>query len=77
MKNLAKSKIFINLPKFQNVNTINNIENIKFQIFKTRIAFIKLRQVFIKVLIFWYFNPKYYIQIEINTLSYVINKILS
>lgn len=77
MKNLAKSKIFINLPKFQNANTINNIENIKFQIFKTRVAFIKLRQVFIKVLIFWYLNQKYHIRIEINALGYVINKILS
>ena len=40
-------------------------------------VFTKLRQAFIKALILNYFNPEYYIQIEIDASSYAINRIFS
>lgn len=36
-----------------------------------------LQNLFIQVLIFYYFDSKYYIYIQINTFSYAINKVLS
>ena len=45
-------------------------------IVKARLAFIKVRKVFIKPIIFKYFNPKCYIRIKIDTLSFVIKSIL-
>ena len=43
---------------------------------KIKKIFIKLRQMFVKVLILNYFDPKYHICIEISAISYVIGKIL-
>ena len=43
----------------------------------TNKIFIKLRQVFIKALIPNHFNPKYYIQIEIDVLGYAISEIFN
>ena len=44
---------------------------------KARLAFTKLRQVFVKVSIFYYFDPKYYIWIKMDALGYTIDRILS
>ena len=44
---------------------------------KARLAFIKLRQAFVKTLIFYHFDLKRHIQIETDILDYAINKILS
>ena len=37
-----------------------------------RLAFIKLRQVFVEALIFYHFNSKYHIKIETNISGYAI-----
>lgn len=53
--NFDKAKLLAN-------SIINfNIRSIKYLTINIRIAFIQLRQNFFKNLIFWYFNPKYYI----------------
>lgn len=44
-------------------------------IFGARLMFIKLRQIFIKTLIFYDINPKHDIQIKKKVLSYTIDKI--
>ena len=66
-RKLFKSK------KLQNTNTTKNLY---FLTLDVDIVFIKLRQIFIKVLIFQYFDLKYYIQIATNILSYTIRYIL-
>ena len=48
-----------------------------FLISRARLVFTKLRQVFVKVPILYYFDPKNYIWIEINVSSYAINEIFS
>ena len=45
--------------------------------FKARLAFTKLRQVFVKTLIFYHFDLEYYIQIETNVSGYSIGEIFS
>ena len=44
---------------------------------RARLAFTKLRQVFVKVLILNHYDPEYYIWIEIDTLGYTIGEVLS
>ena len=66
--------------KSRNLTYILNIRAIKKLIFlipNTKKAFNHLKQAFIKTLIFQYFGLKYYIQIKINALKYIINKVLS
>ena len=48
-----------------------------FLTFKARLAFTKLRQAFVKALIFYYFDPEYYIWIKTNALNYAIGEIFS
>lgn len=50
------------------------IKAIRYLIFNIEIVFIKLKQIFIKVLFLKQFNLKYYIWIEINILIYIISK---
>ena len=45
---------------------------LSFFISRVRLAFINLKQVFVKALIFHYFDLKYYIRIETNTLDNII-----
>lgn len=40
-----------------------------------RIVFMKIRQKFIQALILYYFDPKYYVWIEINLSDYIINRV--
>lgn len=42
-----------------------------------RLAFTKLRQVFVKAPILHHFDPKYHIQMKIDASKYAISKILS
>ena len=44
---------------------------------RVRLAFTKLRQVFVKALILHHFDPEHYIRIEKNVSGYVIGKVLS
>lgn len=48
-----------------------------FLTFKARLAFVKLRSAFIKVLILHYFDLKYHIRIKTNVLGYAIGEVLS
>ena len=48
-----------------------------FLILRTRLAFTKLRQAFVKALIFYHFDPKYYIWFETNASGYDIGGVLS
>ena len=65
---------------FRNLTRISNIRAIEKPIFQTPNAkntFNYLQLVFIKALIFWYFDLKSHIWIEINISSYAINKVMS
>lgn len=67
----SKNMIILNfLAKFKLL--IESSFRLSFLIPKGRLAFIKLSQTFIKVGILQYFNPDYYIYIEIDALGYVI-----
>lgn len=72
-KNFAKSKNPTNFSKIMDIN----VEATKFLISKARIAFIQLREVFIKALILQHFDLECYIQIETNISDYAIDGILS
>lgn len=48
-----------------------------FLTFEARLAFVKLKKVFIKALILYYFDLKYYIYIETNLLDYDISRIFN
>ena len=84
IKILAKLKSW-NLPKSKSrnffrskkVQTLSAIKKSNFLIFDIIIIFAKLAQTFIQILIFWYFDWKYYIQIKINTLHHIIENLLN
>ena len=44
---------------------------------KARLAFTKLRQVFVKALIFYHFDSEYHIRIETDISGYAIDGVLS
>lgn len=44
---------------------------------RARLIFVKLRQAYIKALIFYYFDSKSYIQVETDALDYAIDRVLS
>ena len=48
-----------------------------FFIFGARLAFVKLRQAFVKALIFYHFHPKHYIWVQTDVLGFVIGEVLS
>ena len=48
-----------------------------FFIASTWLIFTKLRQVFVKALILYYFDLKHYIRLETNTSGYAIGKVLN
>lgn len=50
---------------------------LRFLTSKARLAFAKLRQVFIKAPILNYFNLKFYIQVESNVSRYIINRVIN
>lgn len=60
--------------KSKNIETFNRLDLL---ISKIRSAFTKLWQAFIESPIFHYFNPKSYIEIEINTFGYVNSNVFS
>ena len=68
---LANSK---NLSKYKSIRAI---EKLNFLTLNTRKVFNFSKQVFTLVLIFQYFDLKYYIWIKINISNYTIRKILS
>lgn len=67
--------------KFKNGDFFLQFKNIKaelgFLTLKVRQKFIKLREVFVKAPVFYYFNPEYYIKIEIDISRYIMSRILS
>ena len=44
---------------------------------KVRLVFTKLRQMFVKAPILYYFDPEYHIQINIDASGYAIDQILN
>lgn len=67
-----------NLFKFQKFKSLIILSKaIGFLTFETSTAFSLLRQTFTKVSIFGYFDLKYYIKIEANTLGYAMSRTLS
>lgn len=76
IKNLSKFKKLIN-KKFKVLTYIKAIGNFIFLIFGTRKTQNHLRQAFINILIFQYFNLEYHIQIKIDASSYAIKKLFS
>lgn len=63
---LAKFKLLVELSPQSGFLTL-----------KARLAFAKLRQAFIKALIFHYFDLKCHICVQINALGYIICRIFS
>lgn len=63
------------LAKFIILQVIEMSCNLRFLIFKARLVFIQLRQVFIEVLISQHFNLEWYILIKTDILSYTIGKV--
>ena len=79
VRNLFKFKSLKN-DKSENLMCIPNIEAIGETMFLTpgaKEAFNFLRQVFIKAPILRHFDLKSYIQIETNTLGYILSRVLS
>lgn len=74
---MAKSKKQTQIKKVKSSRAKNLSQPKTFFTSNTRQAFIKLRQIFVEVLILNYFDLKHYVCIEINTSSYAINKILN
>ena len=72
MKNLVKSKNH-DFP----LNSRNREVETSFFIPKARLMFIQLKQAFIKAAIFYHFDPKCHIWIEIDASGYAIGGILS
>ena len=82
-----KSKIGGNKIRNNKVTKNNNYQKISkskkivcflvFLILGARLAFIKLRQIFVKTLILQYFDPEYHIWIETDVSGYIIGKIFS
>ena len=73
------SNLFKN-NKFRNLTRVSNIEATKkttFLNFNAKKVFNYLKQMFIKALIFWYFDLKNCIWIETIALSYAINRMLN
>ena len=77
------NKIIVNLSKnnkFRNLMHALNIEAIKKPTFlnsNIKKIFNHLKKLIIKALILWHFDPKSYIQIKIDELSYAIGRVLS
>lgn len=63
VKNLLQDKNIKKLAKSKKPDFLKskNITRLNFFTTKAKLTFTKLRQAFIKVLIFYYFGPKYYI----------------
>ena len=68
-KNLIKSKKLSKSKK--------TVELLDFLIPKARLAFTKLKQVFVKALIFYHFDSEYYIQVETDVPGYAIVGVFS
>ena len=58
-------------------NSRNRKVEIGFFTLKAKLAFIQLRQAFVKAPILHYFDPEYHIRIKTNISSYAIGGILS
>ena len=74
--NVAEEKNHQKISKFKKLFKPKKTK-LCFFIFKTRLAFTKLKQAFVKVPIFYHFDPKCHIWIEMDVLSYVICGIFS
>lgn len=70
---LAKSK----KPDFIKAKNIKSYTGMAFLTPKARLAFTQLKKVLIKILIFYHFNHKPFIQIKINTSNYAMSAVLS
>lgn len=79
IKNLVKVKnikILANFTKFVKTKA-NRDFKIGFFTIEVKLAFIQLRQIFIQILIFYNYHLKYYIWIETNIFSFVINRVFN
>ena len=79
--NPTKRKKLAKITKSKNhdflLNSRNREAKTSFFIPETRLAFIQLRQAFVKASILHYFNLECHIQIETDTLGYAIANVLS
>ena len=64
------------LSKSKNLSKSKDMVGLDFLTPKAKLAFTKLRQVFVKALILHYFDSKRHIQIETDVLGYVIGGVL-
>ena len=78
LKMMSLEKKFIKTSKFKNLSKSKKIiRSLDFLIPKTKLAFTKLRQAFLKAPIFHHFNSEYHIQIETDVLGYTISRVFS
>ena len=68
-KNLSKSK--------KSSKSKKTVRSSNFFIFRARLVFTKIRQVFVKAPILYHFDPKHYIWVETDVSGYAIGVILS
>lgn len=69
---LAKKKNYQKTFEFK-----KSVRSLGFFIFKDKLIFIKLKQAFVKTLIFYHFNLECHIQIKTNISHYTIDKVFS
>ena len=65
------------MSKFKNMSKFKKIVELDFLILRARLAFTKLRQIFVKVPIFHHFDPKRHIQIKTDISGYIIGRVPS
>lgn len=67
------------MPNFlvQSKSLVKSKSKLSFLTFRTRLAFVKLGQVFIEFSILYNFDLKSYICIEIDILGYIIDKVFN
>lgn len=71
---MAKFKMQIRAKKLKAFKTKNLGQSRTFLISRAKQAFIKQRQVFVKVLILYNLDLKYHIHIEMNSFGYIMSK---
>ena len=69
---VAEEKNYQKTSKFKKL-----VRSSDFFISRTRLAFIKLKQIFVKTSILYYFDPKSYNWIKIDILSSIIGRVFS
>lgn len=75
INNASSSKILSIITKSKNLAKFKKLNFIKINFFKIDFFIFKAKKAFIKELIVYYFDLKYYIKVKIYTFGYVIDTV--